>query len=394
MRIPFQLLALVVVTMSLLDWRIYAICRHRSGKRAARIYLGFATAIWIFLLVAVLQPLRSAGDAQLVSIMNLLFIVLTVTIGKLIFVVIDFIACIPRLWKGKRLKAVTWTGLALAIIAVGAMWWGSLINRYRIDVKEVDVEIPGLPEAFDGLRIAQFSDLHVGTYAGDTTFTSKLVDSLNNQKADIIVFTGDIVNRHTQEIVPFIKPLSRLKAPMGVYSILGNHDYGDYFTWPSDSAKRASLQALVDAEKEMGWDILLDEHRYLKKDGDSIAIIGVENIGDAPFPVYGSLARATKGLNPEVKTLLLSHNPVHWTGEVIKSNNPAIDLMLAGHTHAMQIEIGGISPASIRYEKWGGLYTDHSTGRKMYVNIGAGTVGTPMRLGATPEITVITLRRK
>ena len=312
----------------------------------------------------------------------------------MVTIVFDGIASIPHFWFKHRWKFVSMCGIALSFITFGFMWWGALINRYDINVNEVDVEIVNLPESFDGYRVAQISDLHLGTYQKDTLFISTLVDSINNLDVDVVVFTGDIVNRTTNELAPFITTLSRIKARDGVYSILGNHDYGDYSDWASDEDKKANNDLMRDYQCKMGWNLLLNETRYLKRGNDSIAVIGVENVGDPPFKNYGSLKDAYPNLNDSTVKILLSHNPAHWEREISNHNERNIALTLSGHTHAMQISLLGISPASFRYKYWSGLYADDSNRQKLYVNVGVGTVAMPMRIGANPEITILKLKRQ
>ena len=273
------------------------------------------------------------------------------------------------------------------------MWWGALSNRFNIQVKEVEIPIKNLPATFDGFKIAQFSDLHTGTFGNQTKFVSRLVDEINNLNPDLIVFTGDIVNRNSNELIPFVSVLSRLQAKEGVISIMGNHDYGDYTTWESDKSKQENLKQLHNLEKKMGWDLLLNQSKNIYRGNDSILIIGVENIGDPPFHVYGSLEKAYANTSTPQTKILLSHNPAHWKNSIADNPGHKIDLTLSGHTHAMQVELLGMSPAVFRYPTWSGLYHDKTTSNRLYVNIGAGTVGLPMRIGATPEITLITLRR-
>ena len=209
------------------------------------------------------------------------------------------------------------------------------------------------------------------------------------------MFTGDIVNRRSNELLPHTGALSRITARDGVYSILGNHDYGDYCEWPSAKAKQDNMNLLRSLQKGMGWKLLLNETEWLRRGGDSIAIIGVENIGDPPFHTYGDLAISYPGnLGDTTTKILLSHNPMHWVNDISGHTDKNIALTLAGHTHAMQMELFGWSPAEWRYPTWGGLYTDPEGRQNLYVNIGIGAVGMPMRIGATPEITTITLRKK
>jgi hypothetical protein len=208
------------------------------------------------------------------------------------------------------------------------------------------------------------------------------------------VFTGDIVNRRTDEIYPFVDTFAKLHAPYGVYSILGNHDYGDYSDWQSDEAKQANLQELIDIENGMGWQMLNNATAMIHCGADSIALIGVENVGDPPFHTYGDLDAAYPTLDDGVTKILLSHNPAHWVTDICDAPDKNIALTLSGHTHAMQIAFGRISPAVFRYRTWGGRYDDSGNNNMLYVNIGVGTVGFPARIGATPEITLFTLKSK
>ena len=392
MRLPIVLLLSVLLIDIAVDFYIYRVCLARfKAKTAARIQLATAAALYVYLIVAVSMPRTDGGDNTLVAIMWMLFGYFTVYIPKYIFTLFDLLASVPRIFRRPRIKALTWVGVALAAVTFFALWWAALVNRFRTQVREVEIEVPGLPAAFDGYRIAQISDLHTGTYGTDTAFVAKVVDDVNALRPDVIFFTGDIVNRHTEELPPFVAPLSRLSAPGGVYSILGNHDYGDYSSWPSAKAKEDNMTLLYDLQRAMGWRLLRNEHTWLRAGGDSIALVGVENVGDPPFKCYGSLATAFPA-GDSITSILLTHNPAHWVDSVAPAGLYPADLTLSGHTHAMQIEILGMSPAAFRYPTWGGLYKSDDGRRQLYVNIGLGTVGIPMRLGATPEITLITLR--
>lgn len=303
------------------------------------------------------------------------------------------ISRIPELWKSRRLKGVAGAGAIIALLLCVVLWWGAIFNRYNIDVTQVDVPITNLPKGFNNFKIAQISDLHLGTYGNDTAFVSELVERINSLSPDMIVFTGDIVNRRTTELDPFIGVLSELKAPYGVYSILGNHDYGDYYTWHDSTAYKHNNELLARYEKKMGWQLLKNEHRYITHAGDTLVIIGVENIGDPPFHVYGNLSTAYPTPEDGYTKILLSHNPAHWVKNIADSDDN-ISLTLSGHTHAMQISILGWSPAVMRYCTWGGLYNDNEEKHYLYVNRGVGTVGFPARIGASPEITLLTLKSK
>lgn len=392
MRAPFVALLTILLVCLAADAYIYVQLKRRCKSR----FWPIAQLISSLLLLGVmivemsLHP-KQIGEKQLIGKMWLLYIYLSIYLPKYVAIIFDLAASLPRLWHRRRIGWLTGTGIATAVILCTAMWWGALINRFNIDVKQVEVTVPGLPASMDGLRLLQFSDLHTGTFGRDTTFTSELIDSINAQHPDVIVFTGDIVNRHSGEMDPFVRTLSRLHAPMGVFAILGNHDYGDYFNWPAPQIKQANLQLLCDLYNRTGIRLLRNETVWLRRGSDSLALIGVENIGEPPFTTYGSLKRAYPDLSDSTPKVLLSHNPRHWTDSIATDPTANVALTLSGHTHAMQIELGKWSPSAWRYDTWGGLYTD-DTGRQLYVNIGSGTVGLPMRIGATPEITVITLR--
>lgn len=368
--------------------------RHAELKIARYIWLTLLAAITALSIATISTPYRSGDDAGLLRLNWMLFVVMTFTFPQVVYLLFDLLGRIPRLWGGRRCKWSSRTGIAAAYALFIAMWWGALYNRFQIDVKEVTVEIEGLPASFDGYRIIQFSDLHTGTFGHDTGFVENLVKTINDQKADVIFFTGDIVNRRSRELEPFVDALQKLSAKSGVVAILGNHDYGDYFKWFNSNAKIINMEELTDHYRDMGWRLLRNKTIWETRGNDSIAILGVENIGDKPFPVYGSLSRTYPDTSDDHTKILLSHNPSHWTDSISDCDDKNIALTLSGHTHAMQIEVAGLSPAVFRYPKWGGLYTDKSGKHQLYVNIGSGTVGLPMRLGATPEVTVITLRPK
>ncbi len=374
--------------------------RRRALRWLARIQ---AYICWIFLIVTLSQPRRS--DADILPVMWCLYAYLTVYVPKLIFVVFSLLGRIPMLFRKHPLRLGLYAGLPLGVLVFAAMWWGAFPGRNRIQINEVEIFSERLPQRFDGYRIVQFSDGHVGTWGTDTAFVSRMVDSINSLRPDLIVFTGDIVNRRTEEILPFVKILSRLNAPDGVISVLGNHDYGDYMNWPSPAERESNNRLLSDIERRMGWQLLNNEHRFISRDRDSIAVIGVENWGEPPFRQYGRLYRAysfsadsADNVYDSRFKILLTHNPEHWRREVVYKSN--IDLTLSGHTHAMQfiVSLGRWrwSPSQYIYEQWGGLYSktgDKGQEMKIYVNIGCGEVGMPYRIGADPEITLLILKR-
>lgn len=398
----------VLYLLSILcDLYIWNDIRHYSLKKKlwGRVYALTSLICWAFLTVTICLP-RRAQDADIIPVMWMLYSYLTVYVSKFIYVIISLLGRIPVLWKSRRINSGLWAGLPVSVLVFIAMWWGALVTRHEIVVNRVDIDSDRLPEAFDGYTIAQFSDAHVGTWGKDTTFISTLVDSINSLHPDLIVFTGDIVNRSTPELEPFLKVFRRLKAPDGVVSILGNHDYGDYMDWNFPSEKVANRELLLAWQRQMGWKMLNNEHSFLIRDNDTIPLIGVENWGEPPFKQYGHLEKAYPvskeshwNLNDGRFKILLSHNPEHWRQEVSQVSD--IDLTLSGHTHAMQfmISLGDWkwSPAEYRYDQWAGLYetlNPEGVPSRVYVNVGSGEVGMPFRLGATPEVTLFTLRSK
>lgn len=278
------------------------------------------------------------------------------------------------------------TGIGL-VCAVGLLY-GAFVGKSRFDVREVTFRSTDLPDAFDGYKIVQLSDIHIGSWAGNDAQLQKAVGLVNAQQPDLIAFTGDLVNHRAIELTGFEKTLSRLKAKDGVYSVLGNHDYGPYHIWKNPREKEENLRDLERRETELGWKLLNNEHAYLRRENDSILLIGVENQGAPPFDGRGDLKKAMKGADASFK-ILLSHNPTHWRTEVIPQSD--IDLTLSGHTHAMQLAFGHHSPSSLMYKEWSGMYREGK--QHLYVNVGLGFVGMPFRLGAWPEITVITLKK-
>ncbi|UVP32962.1 metallophosphoesterase [Bacteroides faecis] len=280
------------------------------------------------------------------------------------------------------------TGLTLAVVSIVMIIYGSFIGRTQFDVKEVTYSSSKLPSSFDGYRIVQLSDIHIGSWQGNASAIQNLVNLVNEQHPDLIVFTGDLVNHRAIELNDFQHILAGLKAKDGVYSILGNHDYGPYFRWKNKQEQDDNLSDLQQRQAAMGWKLLNNSHTILIQGNDSIALIGVENEGEPPFSQYADLPKAMQGTEGMFQ-ILLSHNPTHWRREVLPESD--IDLMLAGHTHAMQLKLGNYSPSSYIYPEWSGMYPEGTRG--LYVNVGIGYVGLPFRFGAWPEITVLTLRR-
>ena len=292
-----------------------------------------------------------------------------------------------------RRKIISQIALGLASIPFASLLYGMYRGKYNYKVLSYNLEFEDLPDAFDGFKITQISDIHSGSFDNQTKVQYG-VDLVNQQKSDLVLFTGDLVNNRADEIKPWIKIFNKIKAEFGVFSILGNHDYGDYMRWESPAAKRKNMEDLYDAHNEMGWDLLLNESRYIEKDGERLAIIGVENWGSG-FKKAGDLNKALNKVSENDFKILLTHDPSHWEAQVIP--HPfKIHLTLSGHTHGMQfgIEIPGIikwSPAKWRYKQWAGLYSEN----KQYLNVnrGFGYLAYPGRVGMWPEVSVITLSK-
>ncbi len=290
------------------------------------------------------------------------------------------------------------TFVARAAILAGGLLLGGFMygprNRYRYQIKRSQLRFPRLPEAFRGLKIVQISDIHSGSFDNHEAVAHG-VDLILKEKPDLILFTGDLVNNIASEIEPYMDIFSRLKAPLGVYSTLGNHDYGDYVEWPDKAAKIANLEKLKQHHADMGWRLMMNEHVVFEKEGQKLALLGVENWSNlARFPKHGDLAKAYAGLKEQdipVK-ILMSHDPTHWDAQIRKDYKD-IDLTLSGHTHGMQfgIKLSWMkwSPVQYIYKQWGGMYQEGN--QYINVNVGYGFLGYPGRLGILPEITVIEL---
>lgn len=269
------------------------------------------------------------------------------------------------------------------IVVVYAMGWG----WKRVVVHSSEIVCQDLPRAFDGYKIVHLSDFHIGTYASKPSIVANIVARVNAQNADVIFFTGDLVNGHPDELRPFLDELSRLRAKDGVYSVLGNHDYCFYHNYTSPETPQSALDTLAKLESQMGWRLLRNENAIFRRGKDSIAILGVENEGTGPFVARADMAKAMSGLEKDVFKILLSHDPTHWRKAIVGKND--IPLTLSGHTHAMQFSIFGVSPAVWAYPEWGGLYSEGA--QQLFVSTGVGS-NVKFRFGAWCEIDVLTLR--
>lgn len=293
--------------------------------------------------------------------------------------------------KISRSLFLSWAGM----LAGGGLF-GSLVygfgNKYRYQLNKIALSFKSLPASFRGLKIAHISDIHCGSFDNKDAVL-RGVEKIMSQQPDLIVFTGDLVNHLAVEMDDYMDVFSQLRAPLGVYSVLGNHDYGDYIGWNNREEKSANLQRLKEVHAELGWRLLLNENVTIEKNDETIALIGVENwSAKARFAKYGNLEKAYNGSASHPFKILLSHDPSHWEAEVL-TRYTDIDLMLSGHTHGMQfgVEIPGFkwSPVQYVYKQWAGLYEQGT--QKLYVNRGFGFIGYPGRVGILPEITLIEL---
>jgi predicted MPP superfamily phosphohydrolase len=373
------------------------------------VYMVIATAV-AFNFIYQFTAGEEAGRVLSVAKSYAFGFLLTILTFKLITIIFLFSEDIFRFFSGgyeklfgssraftlpQRRRFLSVIALGLAAIPFGALLYGMYKGKYNFKVLKYTLEFDDLPDAFDGYRITQISDIHSGSF-DNRKMIEYGVSLINQQKSDTILFTGDMVNNMTEEMKPWADLFATLEAKDGKYSVLGNHDYGDYIPWETAELKSQNLQDLKDLQKEMGFDLLLNEHRYLTKGEDKIALVGVENWGKGGFKKAGDLQKAVSKISEQDFKILLSHDPSHWEEEVVPDKKH-FHLTLSGHTHGMQfgIEIPGWikwSPVKWRYKHWAGIYKEQ--GQFINVNRGFGFLGYPGRVGIWPEITVITLKKK
>ncbi len=284
------------------------------------------------------------------------------------------------------------TAIVAGTLPLVAMSWGIISGAHDYRIRRKTIYLPNLPKAFDGITIGQVSDIHSGSFFNKTAVKGG-VEMMMSEKPDLLFFTGDLVNNETSEVKDYINIFDKLKAPLGVYSVTGNHDYGDYRGWDTPAEKAQNFKDLIEAHRLMGYQLLMNENKIITLEGEKLAILGNENWGAGRFAKYGDIDKAYAGSEEAAVRLLLSHDPSHWDAQV-KQKYPDIDLMFAGHTHGFQfgVEIGDFkwSPSQYAYKQWAGLYTEGN--QHLYVNRGFGYIGYPGRVGMPPELTIITLK--
>lgn len=371
-------------------------------------YWGFtALAVILLIIAAFANPMGPYRNFQKYTFNIFLVVMIAKVIGLLPIIIEDIVRGIrwifsytgehrnePDAHKIPRAKFISRIAIGMAAVPFATFIYGMVKTAFDYSVKRITIKLPHLPAEFDGFTIVQISDLHTGSLPGTHPY-ERAVKMVNELNPDVIFMTGDLVNNVADEAEPFIDTLKQLHSPNGVYSILGNHDYGDYVQWDNTDAKEANLDKLKGIHALMGWKLMLNENAVIERNGQQIALIGVENWGNKlHFPKYGKMAQAYKGIENAPVKLLLSHDPSHWEGEVLP-NYPDVDITFSGHTHGFQfgIEIPGFkwSPSQYVYKQWGGLYQQGN--QYIYVNRGLGFLGYLGRVGIPPEITVMTLKR-
>lgn len=412
--IIFRLIAFVIFTLSI-DLLVYSGLRFiftSPKQRKNTIYIHWSIPV-LFFIYSIFYIVYISGLSPDYVIyrkfFNIFGLYMVIYFPKTLFGVFVFFFHLSRLvkiickrgnnnitcnifFKKKRNSIILTIGAIVSILFMLGLVYGVIYGRYDYKVEKHIVKHDQLPSSFDGLRVVQISDLHLGSFPS----TKKLIKAflkINELQPDLIVLTGDLVNNCAVEAFPYIQQFRALKADYGKYAVLGNHDMGDYRKWYSEKHKYINLLRLDSAYQEMGFELLNNEHDYVEKGEDSIAIVGVKNWGLPPFKSYGDLDQAIRGVGKKDFKILLSHDPTHWSEKVIGKTN--IHLTLSGHTHGMQMGINlpflKWSPISLRYKHWNGLY--NKAGQYLYVNRGLGFLGYPGRLGMTPEITLLILKK-
>ncbi len=387
-------LLLILLLFLVADIYFYQAVKTLSGQAALHFAYWLLDGLLIGGMISIIFIRRAGQNAQR-WIAGLMSLLLLIFIPKLVATPVLIAEDIVRIFQGFPPRSI-YVSEAAVVLAAGIFLitlFGLTRGRHFYKVRKETLYFADLPESFDGFTITQISDIHSGSFS-DTGGVQKGIDLVNAQNSDLLLFTGDLVNNLAAEMDPWIPGFTTLKAPYGKYSVLGNHDYGDYIRWETRAAKDANLHRLKEVHDEIGFKLLLNESVTITKHGSSIALIGVENWGKGGFHKYGDLKRATETVPDNAFKILMSHDPSHWD-EVTIDHHQHVHLTLAGHTHGMQfgIELFGFkwSPIKYVYKQWAGLY--EQDGKYLYVNRGFGYHGLKGRVGMWPEITVLTLKR-
>ena len=364
---------------------IFSVLKHASLVWRVAVFV--PTVITILSIVYMFYGLRVGVVPRWMVTVSLVGL-LGIALPKLLFTIISLLVKLVAICHAPLFVWGNYVAVAVSAVFSLMMLYGIFVEWKRFVVKEVEISLSQLPAAFDGYRIVQLSDLHLGTHGDDVRFIEGVVKRVNALQPDLIVFTGDLVNSLSNEVNPYTNALAQLEAKDGVLAVLGNHDYCIYGPERRADNIRLGAAGVVAAEKEMGWTVLRNECRFVERGADSLAIIGVENTGKPPFPHIGNLPAAMKAAVGTKCKILLSHDPSHWRMEVLAKTD--IALTLSGHTHAAQFKLFGWSPSRWLYKEWSGLYAESN----QYLYVSEGTGGTlPFRLGTPPQITLLTLHK-
>lgn len=383
-----RILILILIMLGLPDTYIYIMYIRKWTKRLWLRLLWWLPSLALLIAMLCIMSSNDMKPEHQPWVSIYMFVFLCVCAPKTLFSLFDGIGHLLR--ANVLVRSFRIVGMTLAIFACIILCFGYFIGRHHYVVHQQTFYFSDLPKKFDGYRIAQFSDMHVGTFRdGNEKDVREIVDLINEQKCDMIVFTGDLVNHQSAELDGFRRDLNKLSAPDGVYSIMGNHDYSMYLKYPAEEERENDVKELQLRERSYGWHLLLNDHEIIRRGNDSLVIAGVENDGRPPFPSYGDLVKTMKGLKRSCFTVLLSHDPTHWRRNIIPQTN--IQLTLSGHTHAGQFKVFGWSPVKHVYDEWSGAYTEGN--QILNISDGIGAVMFPFRFGAWPEVNVITLRR-
>ncbi|MEG1607138.1 MAG: metallophosphoesterase [Mucinivorans sp.] len=398
MIIVIVLMSLAVIGLLLDAYIYYRTLRHASSCRWLRILYFVQAGVFNLGMVVVMglyESLIGSTTDNMVMVMWLILIFMMSFLPKLIFALFSIIELLVSKIFKRSMHWLLYCGLLLGLSLLGVMMWGVSITRNNIKISRVDIISKELPESFNGFKIAFFSDVHLGNLGGNQAFLNQLVDKINSLDADIVFQGGDFVNAHSSEFTPLIKAIfERITSP--VYSVLGNHDLGIYINNLTPEKERASLEQVIALQKQMGWQVLIDQQLWLHRNGDSISLAGLNypqkaKLGISQQPIDPKAFVQTMANVPDSAfSIVISHTPSMW--DFVPKAVSQVNLMISGHVHSGQVKVCGHSPASYLYPLWSGLYLDR--GRYLYVNDGIGYVAFPMRIGANPEITLFTLKRK
>ena len=391
----FYTLALVflLLTVILPDLFFYLKLRKHKAKTLL-IVLNFIPAV--FFLGAFLFMKFSSDENFNPRTFNIFmwinFGFMLIYIPKLIYILFHFLNYLLNLVLREKIYLIRYAGVLVAMFSIILMAHGAFVNPKNPQLRTVEVPIQNLPEAFHNYKIVHISDIHLGSWGSNHSYFEPAIKLINEQEADLLIFSGDMVNNYQEEMRGWAPLFQQLKARGGKYAVLGNHDYGDYSEWDTPEHKAANLDSVKYYLKEFGFTLLLNEFTALQKDSSTLELLGVENWGKPPFPKYGNLEKTMQGTTPGAPKILISHDPSHWKGEIL--NHPDIALTLAGHTHAAQLAFNWygrmVSPSSWIYKEWDGLYQEGS--QYLYITRGLGFIGIPVRIGvARPEVTLIKL---